>query len=100
MARWFVQSSFPLVLLQSGVAIGVLAIVSFTPPENGTMLIVSMVGESPHEIRNWAIERHALPLGPGPVPRSLLVVGARSALAAAALDHRAMLLAGRGGTCG
>jgi hypothetical protein len=86
--------------LQAGLAVTALAAINLAPPQSGPILLLSATGMQQGQLLNLAMGAGALPLGPGPLPGSILVRGERRALALAALPAGVLVLAGSNRLCG
>lgn len=94
------SSVYVLAGLQMLMAAFVLGMAELVPPPAGPMLLVSTTGMHEGEILKRALAAGALPLGNGPISGSMVVYGERSVLAAEALPHGILVLAGSPGLCG
>lgn len=84
---------------QSALVIIGLGLVSLSPPEQGTMLLVPLHGGS-GAIVDAAIGSGARLLGPGQLPGSVVVSGRRSSIMPAVLAAGAIVTLGSTPTCG
>ncbi len=76
-----------------------LLLMTLAPPANGAILIISLNRETSGDIARWAIEQDARLLELGPFPNSLVVVGSRTALLAAAVRHGGLMMTGAFAGC-
>jgi hypothetical protein len=87
---------------QGLIAILVIATAALLPPAHGAILLLPLGrgSDDGDAVARWSIAAGAQLLGPGPLPGSLVVVGDRGALAAAAWRHRSLIVTGAFAGCG
>jgi hypothetical protein len=85
---------------QGVLAVSAIAGLQFTPPPQGSMLLVSTTGQSQAAILRRTMPSGARLVGPGPLAASVVVYGERGAIAAAALPAGILVLDASGGLCG
>ena len=92
--------SSPLVLAQGLIGAAAVGAITVAPPAEGRMTIVSLTGQSPGQIANWAIDADARIADAGPTAHSLVVTGRRDRLMAIALRNGSILLSSSSRSCG
>lgn len=85
--------------VQCAIGLTGLSALTLAPPAEGKMLVVSLGGESPGQIAGWAAASGMRIVGTGPMG-SLVVEGRSADLAARALRHGSILIAGPALECG
>jgi hypothetical protein len=89
----------PALTLQiAGIVLG-LAILAVAPPASGRMLLIPVTARSAAELIPLATRSGSLLIGPGPLPRSYVVIG-DARLAAASTGHAIVRLAAPFAGCG
>ena len=94
-------ASFPapcIVLQTGGIVVGLTAL-AFAPPAQGRMLLVPVTAQGAADLVPLAVGTGSLLLGPGPLPRSYVVMG-NTRLAAATSGHAIVTLAAPPAGCG
>ena len=69
------------------------------PPPDGAMLIAPIVPARQAEMIDWIARADAGPIGTGPLPGSLVVIGKRDAVVRESWRHGAIVLAARPQSC-
>ncbi len=87
-----------LILQTAGIVLG-LAILAAAPPASGRMLLVPVTARGAAELVPLATRSGSLLIGPGPLPRSYVVMG-DARLAAATAGHAIITLAAPFAGCG
>lgn len=92
--------------LPSGATLQVAAILigflglALCPPANGEMLLIPLTRDAVATMIPLAIGHDGRLLGPGPLPNSYIVYGARTALFGTLVGHGVAVVAAPGGGCG
>ncbi|TXC71690.1 hypothetical protein FSB78_12595 [Sphingomonas ginsenosidivorax] len=87
-----------LILQTGGIGLG-LAVLAFAPPATGRMLLVPVTARADAELLPLATRSGSLLIGPGPLPRSYVVM-ADARLAAVTAGHAIVRLAAPFAGCG
>ncbi len=77
-----------------------LAAIALYPPEQGTMLLIPVWPGAEHRLTARAVEAGALLVDRGPLPNSLVVSGARSAILPTMLSSGVLTVSGPAAGCG
>jgi hypothetical protein len=89
----------PSIILQSGGILAGLTALAFAPPAQGRMLLVPVTAQGAAELVPLAVGSGSLLIGPGPLPRSYVVMG-DARLAKATSGHAIITLAAPPAGCG
>jgi len=91
---------FPLLLAQGALAVVAIAAMALSPPASGTMMLVPLPGQDDGIAARAAVAAGALLIGPGPLPRSLVVRGERVRIGRELGGARVLMIAAPFGGCG